>query len=153
MTLGAIIGLLIVGLLLVLIEIFIVPGIIKVGVFGLILIAIGVILGFYYDEKVGWYSLFGAIFVGIVLTIVALQAKTWEKFALNTTIDSTVEHKVDLELGQKGVAISRLSPIGKVKFENGTIYEVKTQGEMIDEHTKVEFTKLDGHAIIVKALA
>ncbi|MCI5058458.1 MAG: hypothetical protein MRY83_20265 [Flavobacteriales bacterium] len=150
MTLGAIIALLLVGLLLVFIEIFIVPGVMKVGIFGLILIVFGVILAFNYQPEVGWYTFIGALLVGAVLTIVALQAKTWERFALNAVIDSSVASNTQLKIGDKGIAIARLAPIGKAKFPNGEVLEVKSEGAFINENQEVEIIKIDGSSITVK---
>jgi membrane-bound ClpP family serine protease len=152
MTMTLIYLLIILGLLLILVEIFIIPGTTVVGIGGGLMIAFAV-----------WraYAVFGARWgnITLVLTIIAVsvslfiafKSNSWKRIALNTNIDGRVnvidENK--LHVGEEGIAISRISPSGTARF-NGELYEVHTNGEFIDQENGVVITRFIDNKIFVK---
>jgi membrane-bound ClpP family serine protease len=54
-----------------------------------------------------------------------------------------------LNIGVKGVAVSRLSPMGKVNF-NGKVYEAKSESAYIDQRCEVEVVGFENFNVIVK---
>ena len=51
--------------------------------------------------------------------------------------------------GDEGMTISRLTPMGKARF-NDRIYEVKSTGEYVDQKTEIVAIRMEGSKIIVK---
>ena len=144
-----------VGILLVLLEIFLIPGVTFALVGGLIFAAGGV---FYSYSKLGttvgtitlilMLIVFGATFIWLI------KSKVLDKtIALNTDIDSTVASgdSQNIQEGDKGVCLSRLNPIGKVKV-NGVTMEAKSLGEFIDETTPIVVVKVNPIQLIVKSI-
>jgi membrane-bound ClpP family serine protease len=143
--------LIIVGFLFLLLEILVLPGTNIAGVLGFILIAIGVWQSFVvFGNLAGGITLAATVVLSIIALYYSLKSKTWQRAALNKEINSKV-NLVDLEkikVGDKGKTISRLAPMGKARI-NGEYYEVKTQGEFIDENVNIEIIKIDINKITV----
>jgi membrane protein implicated in regulation of membrane protease activity len=91
----------------------------------------------------------------IVLTIVAtwfsLRAKTWQRFALRDKIESRSQESPErrVKVGDRGVALGRLAPMGTVVID-GASYEAKTTGGFVDQHTEVEVIGFENFNIVVK---
>lgn len=73
--------------------------------------------------------------------------------SLHAQIDSKVEsdEKQHVHVGDKGITVSRLAPIGKVKV-NGVVVEAKVEGGFLDENTPVEIVKIFNTNVLVKTL-
>ena len=155
-SLGLIIFLIILGILLFLVEFLIVPGITIAGIGGAISIITGVVLAFYYEgPTTGLIVLIStAVLIGLT-AVFMLKAGTWKKLMLNKAIDSKVDFvKKDegrIKIGDKGKAITRLNPMGKVMIGN-EFYEAKAMDKLIDQNTEVEIVKIESNKIIVKPL-
>ncbi len=144
-----------VGILLVLLEIFLIPGVTFALIAGLLFGAGGV---FYAYSELGMIGgtvtlvsmliLFGAAFIWLI------KSKALDKtIALNTDINSTVAGNDSLKIkeGDEGFCLSRLNPIGKVKV-NGVTMEAKSFGDFIDEGTPVMVVKVNPMQLIVKSI-
>ena len=144
-----------VGVLLVLLEIFLIPGVTFALIGGVIFAAGGV---FYSYSKLGPVAgtttlilmliVFSATFIWLI------KSKALDKtIALNTDIDSTVAttDSQNINEGDEGVCLSRLNPIGKVKV-NGITMEAKSLGEFIDEKTPIMVVKVNSMQLIVKSI-
>ncbi|OAV68143.1 hypothetical protein Barb4_02193 [Bacteroidales bacterium Barb4] len=79
-----------------------------------------------------------------------MRAKSFSKVALNTNIESKVTSSRDLGicLGDEGITLSRLAPIGKASI-NGIMVEAKSQDEFLDEQTPVRVVHIDGTNVTV----
>lgn len=150
-----IIVLIFLGILLFLIEFLIIPGTTVAGIGGLILMASGVYLSFEnYDSTIGFIVLVSTLVVSVLILVLALRSKTWKRAMLDTKIDSKVNigpEKDSISAGDKGIAITRLGPIGKVKINDITM-EGKSQDGYVDPNTKIEVIKIIGAQAIVKPL-
>lgn len=101
----------------------------------------------------------GIIIVAVVLvlsliaTIFSLRAKTWRRLALQQEIDSTsMENPADkIARGTIGTTISRLSPMGKIEIE-GRLYEAKSLDSYIEQRKKVEVVDFENFTVIVKSV-
>ena len=87
----------------------------------------------------------------LVAVVVSLRAKTWQRLALNdkvegTSMDSPAQA---LKVGDKGVAVSRLSPMGKVNI-GGKVYEAKSIDAYIDQRCEVEEVDFENFNVVVK---
>jgi membrane-bound ClpP family serine protease len=63
---------------------------------------------------------------------------------------NVVEKEVpSVQVGDVGETVTRLNPIGKVMV-NGEYFEGKSEDSFIDQHTKIEVTKVLSNKIVVK---
>jgi membrane-bound ClpP family serine protease len=150
--LGVVIGLLLLGILLLLLEILFVPGTTIVGVGGIILLAIGIYLSYaYLGTGAGHISLASCVVVVILSLAVLLKGNTWKRMALDSSIDSRslVNMSTQVTVGDRGVTVSRLNPMGKALFGEKML-EVTADGEFVDEAKDIEVVKVEQNKIKVK---
>ena len=132
-------------------EIFLLPGITIAGIAGALFAIGGVAYAYTIGMAVGNIKLGSSIVVfgGIFLWL--LRSNSFHRVSLKTNIESTVEspRNMDLKVGDEGVTLSRLAPIGKARFHQITI-EAKSTGEFIDENTPVVIMRIEGYNVIVE---
>ena len=148
---GLVITLILAGILLLLAEIFLIPGIGIAGFLGL-----AALCGSSYFAFTALSPLAGAIVTVTdvlllsVLLFYALRAKTWKRLELDTVIDNkSDEEKVGI--GDKGKAVTRLGPMGTARFD-GKAYEVTALEGMIDAGSDIEIVHIENNKIYVKAV-
>lgn len=149
-----ILALLLLGLALIIIEVVFVPGTTIVGIIGIIFAGTGVLITFrHYGSEAGFYMLLGFSAVTAIALYFSFRSNAWSKFANNSAIKSKVNEGLTsmLQLGDEGVTLSSLKPMGKVQFKNGQ-FEVKTLGDYVDVGTKVRIVHIESNQIIVKPL-
>ncbi len=140
------------GIFLIVIEIIFVPGTTVVGILGLICIVGGVWYGFYsFGEFAGWTIAMVTVVALIAVIFIGFKSDSWNRFALNKSIDSKVnEHiSITINVGDEGIAVSALRPIGNAEFGNDKM-EVTTIGELVNTGSKVVVTNIEGRVIYVK---
>ncbi len=150
-----IITLIAIGILLLAIELLITPGFGLPGILGIASIAGAVVLSF-----INFGSIVGLIVLGVVIVVLSvctwllLRSDTWKNISLKESIsfkaDTTPEEK-GLAIGTKGIAISRLAPAGKARFE-GHDTEVWSQSGMIDNGSQIEIVDVAGNKIFIKQI-
>ena len=92
MSVSIIITLVVLGVLLLLVEFLVVPGITVAGIAGTLLIVGGVFCGYYFHKTpIGHYIMLSTIGAILLLFIIAFKTKTWQKLGLKTSINSHVE--------------------------------------------------------------
>lgn len=148
---GLIITLIILGLLLIFAEILIIPGVGVAGILGLLMM--GGSCGYAFWE---FGNMTGAIVTGVnalllvILTIWILRAKTWRKLTLDTNINAkTNVLEVDLNVGDEGITVTRLAPMGTAVF-NGVSVEVTAFTGIIDSGTQVRVFAMEGNKVYVE---
>lgn len=149
---GFIIVLILVGLVLIFAEILLIPGVGVAGVLGLLSMGGSC---FYAFNQMG--NVTGAIVTAInallivALTAWVLRARTWKRFTLNTNIDSkaTGSIKDSISIGDKGLTLTRLAPMGSARLAE-EVYEVKALEGMIDPGVEVEVVLIEDNKIYVK---
>ncbi len=152
MTLSAIIALIIIGIVLILLEFFVVPGITIAGIGGLLMLIGGVFMAYSkYGAPGGHYVLAATVLSLILILLIAFKSKTWQKIALNSEIKSQAKEDLSLKInvGDKGKSISRLAPRGTVSL-NDIFVEAESISGFVDENEDVEVVKIKGNKIIVK---
>jgi len=142
------------GIALLIIEFLVLPGTTIAFIGGIFVMGFGVFLAYKsYGLSIGNFTLLGTVILFIAALYYSLRSKTWKKMALHSEIDgkvNTIEaHKINI--GDKGIAITRLGPIGKVQI-NDIIVEAKSTGIYITENTEIEVLKVNESNIIVKPL-
>jgi len=146
-----VIALCFIGIVLILVEIFLIPGLTLTAIAG----AAFSIGGVYYAFKnigttAGVITLISVIAVIGFAFVYLIKSKALDKIALKTDINSTVGSKElpDIAEGDTGITISRLNPIGKVRVNNITM-EAKTLSDFIGENTEVKVIKVFSTQLIV----
>ncbi len=140
------------GVLFLVAELLLLPGISVGTILSLVCYGSAVYLAF--D---GYGTLTGAITIAVVLllslitTLVSLRAKTWQRLSLKQEIDSSSMRlpEKEISVGARGISVSRLSPMGKVEID-GKSYEAKSADVFIDQKQPVEVVGFDNFAVIVK---
>jgi len=141
----------IIGILLILAEIFLIPGLTITAVAGAAFSIGGIYYAFQYlGTRAGIITLLSVIAAIGIAFIYLVKSKALDVIALKTDIDSTVAAKelTGISEGDKGITISRLNPIGKVRVNNITM-EAKTFSGFIDENTEITVVKVFPTQLIV----
>ena len=148
---GIIISLIVIGLVLMFAEMMIIPGFGVAGILGILSLGGSSYYSFHlYGPKGGFIVLGVNVVLVVVLLIWSLRAKTWKKMALETNITSKVNlPEVEVKVGDKGVAATRLAPMGKVRFDNHAL-EVSAIDGMIAVGAQVEVALIEDNKIYVK---
>jgi membrane-bound ClpP family serine protease len=144
--------LIVIGFLFLLLEVLVLPGTNIAGFIGFALIAIGVWQAFAsYGNLAGSLTLAGSVVFSVVALYYSLKSGTWKRASLNKSIDSKVNviDENEIKIGDCGNTVSRLAPMGKA-FINNAYFEVKTQGEFVDEGTEIEVISIEFNKITVK---
>lgn len=150
---GLIISLIIIGLLLLFAEILLIPGVGIAGILGLVSLGGAC---FYAFNQLG--STVGAIVTAVNvalvvgLSIYVLRAKTWKRLSLDTNIDSKAVADTGLAVGDRGVTVSRLAPMGSVRFDTELV-EVKALEGFVDPEVEVEIVLMEDGKIYVKPVS
>jgi len=147
--------LIILGIFLFLVEFLLVPGVTIAGIGGVILIGWGIYIAFSdYGVNMGLITVGITLLLSVVVLAITLRSRTWKKIMLDTKIDGT-SHEAPAEgsikAGDKGEAMTRLAPIGKVRVNN-IVMEAKSIAGYIDPHTEIEVVKLSVSQLIVKPI-
>jgi membrane-bound ClpP family serine protease len=148
-----VIALISIGIIFLLIEIFLLPGITIAGIAGAVFMIGGIVCAYIYlGSTAGNIALvtsamaLGGSFFWLV------KSKTLRKIALKTDIDSTVDNSYlqKVKVGDKGIALSRLAPIGKVMFNDIDMEGRSFDNEFIEEDTPIEIVKVETYNVLVK---
>lgn len=141
-----------VGLVLMLAEILLIPGVGVAGILGLISLGGSCFYAFHeFGPETGTIVTVVNVVLLVSLTVYVLRAKTWKKLALNTNIDSKIQFfdENTLAVGDTGKTITRLAPMGTAKIGENS-YEVKSLEGIIDPGTEVEIVMIEDNRIYVK---
>ena len=143
--------LMVIAIALLLLEIFMLPGITVAGIGGLLFAAGGLIYAYSVSTCVGHVTL-GASLVAFAAAFAWLmRSKSFSRVALNTDIDSRLTSSRELGIvpGDEGITLSRLAPIGKALIK-GQAVEAKALDELIDEGTPVIVMQVEGYNVVVQ---
>jgi membrane-bound ClpP family serine protease len=147
-------ALILVGLTLIIVEIVFIPGTTVVGLLGLIFTIVGIAFSYtYFGSEVGFYVLLGTGIVSAGALYLSFRKGAWNKFSNKSTIDSKVNEGMaaHLNAGEEGISISALRPMGSAEF-HGKIFEVKTNGEFVNNGIKVRIVKIQSNDILVEPI-
>jgi membrane-bound serine protease (ClpP class) len=166
------------GLGLLAVEIFILPGFGVAGVSGLVLIAFSLIFSMqdFVIPRVEWeWDLMGRNAMVVVLALIAAitgiaviallgpKTKIFDRIMLKTQISETasegggwkndggLESDYNALPGKTGKALTVLRPIGKAVVD-GETYQVEADGSFIEAGAEIVITKIKGNTIIVRSV-
>lgn len=146
-----IIGLIFIGIILLVLEILVLPGLVA-GIIGGIFLLIGISWMYAAEGTTAGHITLAATFFTTSLAIyLSLKNKSWLRYGLKDTIDSHVNDVaiLDIREGEEGRTLSALRPSGTIQIGNRRV-EGNTSGEMIDAGTKVIVTRVLPNKVIVK---
>lgn len=163
------IALFFVGVILLAVELFVVPGFGVFGVLGIVGILGGLVLGMLPNQNLDFQfvpaeELFGALLTVIIAAIgsvglvfwITPKVNKWGAFssvALSTTqqrADGFTSNTYALDLiGKRGKVHSRLRPSGRIEIE-GEIYDAASRGEFIDQDEEIVVISTEGTSLKVK---
>ena len=149
-----IILLLVLGALFLLAELVLLPGVTIGTILSLLCYAGAIYLAFTtFGTTIGVVVIGVVVLLSLVTTIFSLRAKTWQRFSLKQNIDSVSNESPELQVkvGDRGVAISRIAPMGKVEI-GGKRYEAKSADVLIDQREEVEVIGFENNSIVVRKL-
>jgi membrane-bound serine protease (ClpP class) len=161
-----------IGVVLLAVEIFLIPGFGVTGISGIILIVFSLVLSrqdFIWPEFSWQWDLFrqNLLLVGLTLlgsiVLFALFLKVFPrapmfKRLILTSVQSDREGFVvqkqetaSLLIGRRGVSATALRPAGKAEIGE-QVLPVETEGEFVDKGSEVEVVEVSGNRIIVRRL-
>ncbi len=154
MSVGIIILLVVLGIVLLLVEFLVVPGVTIAGIAGTLLIIGGVIAAYIYQEtKVANYIALGSGISTIIIFAFAFRTKTWQNVGLKANIDGHSGEDVSdfFQVGDEGEAVSRLTPIGKVQIKDQLV-EARSLGGIIYPGTKIKIVRTEKNKLFVEPI-
>ncbi len=158
-----------VGVVLLAVEVFVLPGHIVSGMLGTMFILVAVVMAM-VDQYPGgpWVPAFPdlrrplinlGLAAALAMFMIAFAAKflprtsAWDHLALKATSAGAITSPTadllqqDL-LGKEGIAISFLRPAGKAMF-GGQLADVVTEGDLIPKDARVKIVKVEGNRVVV----
>jgi len=145
-------ALIVIGLLLFIVEVFLIP---CTSIAGFAAAACLIIANFYAFSTLGQLggliTLAVTVFSVLAVVVWFMRSKSLERLALNKNIDSTVgtAARQEVKVGDTGKAITRLALIGNAEI-NGNIVEVKSADGFINENTPIRVSRLLEGVIFVE---
>jgi membrane-bound serine protease (ClpP class) len=158
------------GVILLVVEIFLIPGFGVTGISGIVLMVVALVLSRqeFIIPRVPWeWTIFlknlrnvGFGFAGsLVLLVVILRlfprTPGLKRLILESSQETIAGYTVQsletsaLLTGRKGTAVTALRPAGKADFD-GEILVVETDGEFIEQGSAVEVIEVSGNRIMVR---
>lgn len=148
---GFIVTLIIVGTLLILAEIFLLPGVGMTGVIGFLCLAVSCACAF---DTLGTIpglivtAISSLLFIALIVYV--LKVKSWRRFMFHKVPGvADADDEDSIEIGDKGLTLTRLSPAGSAKFGN-TVYDVIALEGKIAPDQEVEVVLIENNKIIVR---
>jgi membrane-bound serine protease (ClpP class) len=161
----------IVGLVLIGLEIFVIPGFGVAGISGILLVFASLILSminnvnfdFSGTSELELNNAFASLFfamLGLVLLLVFfgrsfINSRLFQRLVLTDTLSQSRVHtqqeaeSAENLVGEMGIAKTDLRPMGKITI-NGTNFEAKTYGEFIDRDKAIQVIGIDNQYLVVK---
>lgn len=148
------ITLILIGLALIVAEVYLIPGMNIAGILGVVLVLFG--LGYAFTASglmAGLAVLFGTLAAGGVLFLVLWRSGAWRQFILATSLQSEPEarpgeHRARY-LGREGIAVTPLRPVGIVEIDGERI-EAVTEGQYIAAGSRVRVVAMDRRRYFVR---
>lgn len=158
------------GIALLIVEVFLIPGFGVTGISGILLMMAGLILSMqdFIFPRFTWEwdllgrnillvlgnALIGFVVFGILIFFVP-KYTPFKRLSLALSQDSSAGYTVQEAesetryMGKTGTAVTTLRPSGKAEIEGQTV-AVETYGEFLDKGTEVEVAAVNGNRILVR---
>ena len=166
------------GLALLAVEIFVLPGFGAAGISGLVIIGLSLVFSMqdFVIPRVDWeWGLMGRNVLVVIISLLAAvtgiaaiallgpRTKLFDRITLNTQISETasegggwtsdggVASDYKKLTGKTGTAVTTLRPIGKAELD-GETYQVEADGAFIEDGAAIKVVKIQGNTIIVRSV-
>lgn len=153
-----VIGLIVVGLVLLIIELFFMPGTHVVGILGLLFVGSAVFIAYYYlGEARGHLTLVSSLVVTTGLVVYTIKSGKLRRFVHTDRQrqDQGFKSFDDVDLGflkgQIGTTVTMLRPHGSAQF-GGKTYEVVSEHDLIERGVRVSVEAVHGRRVTVKRI-
>ena len=160
-----------VGLILIALEIFVIPGFGVAGILGIICTVASLIFMMLGNDKFNFdyvpsgeitqaatvvlVGIFGSILLLLLFGYRITQSKMFSRVALVTTQQKsegyTATFYTENLVGKEGIAATILRPSGRVEIEDN-IYDAYTRGEYVEQGEKIRVVKQEGTSLQVRAI-
>ncbi|MEO9851156.1 MAG: NfeD family protein [Reichenbachiella sp.] len=160
------------GVVLLAVEIFVIPGFGVAGISGITLMMASLILVMLNNDwfdfsfvpegelttamLVAFLAVAGAFVVMFIGGVKLTESRAFKRIALETTLDKadgyTSNFKKESFIGKNGIAYTILRPSGKVEIDN-EIYDAYTRGGYIEQGTDIVVIAEEGTSLKVKAVS
>ncbi|WP_167606093.1 NfeD family protein [Maribellus sediminis] len=154
MSIFAIILLILLGLVLLLIEFAVIPGVTIAGIGGFLLLIASVYIAFTeLGNTAGFITLLIVLIVAPAMIYYFFKSRAGKKMILEKNIEGKIEliDSQKIVVGDTGKTIGRLAPMGKVRV-NGEVVEAQSTGAFIDHNTEIKVLKIVSNKIIVEPI-
>lgn len=148
-----IIVLLALAILLLILELFFFPGLSIAGIASVLFYGVALYYSYVHVSLlVGIVTMIAAIVFTALLIWYFMRSSTLDKMSLHTNIEATVPTQIadTVKVGDRGVTISRLNPMGRVLIGD-TVVEARSL-DFIEENVSVEVVKIERTTIIVEPI-
>ena len=140
------------GIAFFILEIFFLPGVSIGGIVATLFTGAGI---WYAFAKIGTIAGWIVVAVSVVILLLAIvyfiKGKPLDKMALEKELESdNLYDMTKVTIGDKGVTLSRLAPMGKV-LVNGEEYEAKFREGFLDRGVEVEVVDIEGNILVVRS--
>lgn len=157
MSQGFIIMLILIGIVLLAVEVFVIPGFGVSGILGMAALITGIFLVTDTLLEGLIYLAIALVVLGIIVYLSFRSARTrriWKRFSLSTRQTSKEGYvapkpQYEMYLGKVGTALTQLRPAGTGEFE-GVKLDVVTEGGYIGVGTAIKVIAVEGTRIIVR---
>lgn len=144
--------LLLVGVALLLIEMFLIPGLSIAGIGGLIFLGGAIYYAYaFIGPDAGHLTLLAGFIMMVIAVWIFIRSKALERMSLKTEIESKNDplKGIDVKVGDVGTTSSRLAPMGKIKV-HGQVVEAKALDDFIDQDVEVVIIKVQSTNVLVE---
>ncbi len=146
------------GLILILLELFVIPGFGLAGILGLLGVFGSVILAF-GDLQTALINLSVVLVVTIAAVVLLWRritnSRLWQRIVLSHSETPQAGYRAPADfrhlVGKQGMAITPLRPAGTCVID-GQRYDVVSDGGFVTAHTKVEVVHVEGTRVVVRAV-
>lgn len=148
-----IIAVILLGVVFMLIEIFLLPGISIAGIAGALFLIGGIAYAYIFQgSTVGSITLAGAAVLMGGSFFWLLKSKSLRKISLDTNIEGKVDtsYLQQVAVGDPGITLSRLNPIGQVLINDVEMEGKSFDGEFLNEDTEIEVVRVETYNVLVK---
>lgn len=148
-----IVSLILIGIVLLIVELFLLPGVTVAAIMSFGAYAGAIFLAFTnYGSNTGWLTVVVITVMSLLAAILFIaNAKKWGDLSLKTNVVGVSQQQPqekNVKVGDIATTITRLGPIGRVKIGDQT-YEAKSADSYIDPKVEVEVIGFENFSIIV----
>lgn len=143
-----------IAIFLLILELFFIPGLSVAAFFSLLFYGGAIYYAFAHLGTVaGIFTIAAIIILSTFVIWYFMRSRTLDRMSLHTNIDATAPTQIDSKLcvGDIGITLSRLNPMGRVLI--GNITAEARSIDFIEEGTNVEIIKIERTTIIVQPVA